>query len=181
MCAVHHPSQTDAAEAAITDLLRERHRLDEEESDDFRIQRPIDVLNMRAASANTLSRLLVGIGAVSLVIGGVGILNIMLVSVTERRREIGIRLAIGARTRHIQRQFLIEAATLGLAGAAAGIALGWVAALGFSTAFDWPIFLSASTAVWAAIAALGASVIFGYFPAHLASNLDPLEVMRTET
>ncbi len=181
MCAVYRPSQTDAAETGITALLRERHRLDDEESDDFRIQRPIDMLNMRAASANTLSRLLVGIGAVSLVIGGVGILNIMLVSVTERRREIGIRLAIGARTSDIQRQFLIEAAALGLAGAAAGIALGWAAALAFSSAFDWMIFLSPSVAIWAAAAALGASMVFGYFPAHLASNLDPLEVMRTET
>jgi putative ABC transport system permease protein len=181
MCAVHLPDQTDAAEAAITDLLRERHRLDEEESDDFRIQRPIEVLSMRAASANTLSRLLIGIGAVSLVIGGVGILNIMLVSVAERRREIGIRLAIGARTRDIQRQFLIEAAALGFAGAGGGIALGWLAAWSFSATFDWPIFLSASIAVWAAAAALGASIVFGYFPAHVASNLDPLEVMRTET
>jgi putative ABC transport system permease protein len=181
MCAVHRPDETDAAEAAIAALLRDRHRLDEDEPDDFRIQRPLDVLNMRAASANTLSRLLVGIGAVSLVIGGVGILNIMLVSVTERRREIGIRLAIGARTRDIQRQFLIEAATLGLAGASAGIGLGWAAASGFSVAFDWPIFLSASTALWAAAAAIAASIVFGYFPAHLASNLDPLEVMRSET
>jgi putative ABC transport system permease protein len=181
MCAVHRPEQTEAAESAITALLRERHRLDEEESDDFRIQQPLDILNMRAASANTLSRLLIGIGAVSLVIGGVGILNIMLVSVTERRREIGIRLAIGARTRDIQWQFLIEAALLGLAGAGAGIALGWLAAWGFSAAFEWPIFLSASIAIWAAVAALGASIVFGYLPAHLASNLDPLEVMRTET
>ncbi|HKW00486.1 MAG TPA: ABC transporter permease [Vicinamibacterales bacterium] len=181
MCAVRRPDQTSAAEAAIADLLRERHRLDEEEPDDFRIQRPVDILNMRAESAQTLSRLLTGIGAVSLVIGGVGILNIMLVSVTERRREIGIRLAIGARTRDIQRQFLIEAATLGLAGAGAGIALGWLAAWAFSAVFDWPIFLSAAVALWAAAAALGASIVFGYFPAHLASNLDPLEVMRTET
>ena len=181
MCAVQRPNQIDAAESAIADLLRERHGIDEGKSDDFRIQRPLDVLSMRAASANTLSRLLIGIGAVSLVIGGVGILNIMLVSVAERRREIGIRLAIGARAADIQRQFLLEAATLGLVGAGAGIALGWVAALAFSRAFDWPIFLSASVALWAAVAALAASIAFGYFPAHLASNLDPLEVMRTET
>jgi ABC-type antimicrobial peptide transport system permease subunit len=105
----------------------------------------------------------------------------MLVSVAERRREIGIRLAVGARTRDIRRQFLIEASVLGLAGAAAGIALGWVAALSFSAQFGWLIDLSPSIAVWAAVAAIAASLAFGYFPAHLASNLDPLEVMRTET
>lgn len=181
MCAVFHPDQSARAETAISDLLRLRHRLDDDEPDDFQIQHPIEALSVRAASASTLSRLLVGIGAVSLVIGGVGILNIMLVSVTERRREIGVRLAIGARTRDIRRQFLIEAATLGLVGAGAGIALGWMAAWSFSVGFGWPIAPSASIAAWAAVAALAASIVFGYFPAHLASNLDPLEVMRTET
>ncbi len=182
MCAASQPAATPRAERAITAVLRDRHRLDDDDApDDFQIQRPVDALNLRASSADTLARLLTGIGAVALVIGGVGILNIMLVSVAERRREIGIRLAVGARTRDIRRQFLIEASVLGLAGAAAGIALGWVAALSFSAQFGWLIDLSPSIAVWAAVAAIAASLAFGYFPAHLASNLDPLEVMRTET
>jgi len=181
MCAAKQPEATARAERGITAVLRDRHRLDDLDApDDFQIQRPVDALNLRASSADTLARLLTGIGAVALIIGGVGILNIMLVSVAERRREIGIRLAIGARTSDIRRQFLIEASALGIAGAAAGIALGWASALTFSAQLGWPIDLSPSIAAWAAVAALAASIAFGYFPAHLASNLDPLEVMRTE-
>ena len=182
MCAARLPEATDRAEISIRTVLRDRHHLDDEDApDDFLIQRPVDALTLRASSADTLARLLTGIGAVALVIGGVGILNIMLVSVAERRREIGIRLAIGARTRDIRRQFLIEASALGLAGAGAGIGLGWAIALAMSARFAWPISLDPSIALWAAVAALTASIVFGYFPAHLASNLDPLEVMRTET
>jgi putative ABC transport system permease protein len=180
MCAVKSPDQTDLATAEAALLLRVRHALEPDEPDDFQIQRPVETLRMRAQTASTLTAMLTSMGAVSLIVGGVGIMNIMLVSVTERRREIGVRMAIGARVRDIRWQFLLEAAAIGLAGGVVGIGGGWTAAQALSTWFAWPTVIEASVMGWAAAAAIGAGVVFGYLPAHQASRFDPIEAMRAE-
>jgi putative ABC transport system permease protein len=180
MCAVASPDTTDQATAEAALLLRVRHGLDADEPDDFQIQRPVEVLRMRAQTAAALTAMLTSMGAVSLIVGGVGIMNIMLVSVTERRREIGVRLAMGARVRDIRWQFLLEAAGIGLAGGIVGIAAGWVGANVLSAWFAWPTIVESGVLGWAAAAAIGAGLMFGYLPAHRASQLDPIDAMRAE-
>ncbi len=180
MCDVASPAQMGYAEFQVTSLLRLRHRLTPGSADDFQIQQPIEILQMRAQSASTMAWMLTAIGGVSLIVGGVGIMNIMLVSVTERRREIGVRMAIGARMRDIRRQFLLEAAALGLVGGVVGIGLGWLGSWALSAAFHWPTLISPVVVASSTAAALTAGLAFGYFPAHHASRLDPLEAIRTE-
>ena len=181
MCGVVAPERTGWAEAQAVDLLRWRHGLVAGEPDDFQIQRPIEAIETRAAATETMAMLLTGIGAVSLVVGGVGIMNIMLVSVTERKREIGVRLAIGARVRDIRAQFLAEAAALGFGGAACGIVLGSLAASAVSVLFGWPTSVSVDIVASGTGVAIGAGLLFGYYPAHLASRLDPIDAIRSET
>ncbi|HEX5068953.1 MAG TPA: ABC transporter permease [Vicinamibacterales bacterium] len=180
MCAVSDPARMDVVEAGVSDLLRARHDLPSEGSDDFTIQKPVQVIEMRAQTSRTMAMLLTSIGAVSLVIAGVGIMNIMLVSVAERSREIGVRMAIGARPSNIRMQFLLEAAVLGLLGGAGGVLLGWVAAHAMSAIFSWPTVVTREAVTIATASACGAGILFGYFPAHIASNLDPIEAIRDE-
>jgi putative ABC transport system permease protein len=118
---------------------------------------------------------------ISLLVGGIGIMNIMLVSVTERTPEIGLRMAIGARTRDIHAQFLVESLVLGLAGGIAGIAFGVGAAHAITGAFDMPLLVSSRAVAVAVLASAGAGLVFGYFPARHAANLDPIEALRAET
>ncbi len=179
LCTVD-PTRIERAQTQVTALLRTRHHLEPDEPQDFQIQQPIQFLQMRAQAAHTLTAMLTAIGAVSLVVGGVGIMNIMLVSVTERRREIGVRMAIGARVRDIRWQFLAEAAALGLVGGVVGVALGWAGATILSTQFDWPTIVSADVVALAAASAIGSGLAFGYLPAHRASRLDPIEAIRME-
>ena len=180
MCAVVSPEALPRAEAGVVALLRARHRLAEGAPDDFQIQRPVETLQLRAQSARAMTAMLTAIGAVSLVVGGVGIMNIMLVSVTERKREIGIRLAIGARARDVRWQFLLEAAAIGLVGGVAGVGIGWASASILSYQFGWPTVILAEVVVTAVATAVAAGLVFGYYPAHRASNLDPMEAIRTE-
>jgi putative ABC transport system permease protein len=180
MCAVTSPDVMPGAEAQVASLLRARHALTDSAPDDFQIQRPIETLEMRAASARTMTLMLTAIGAVSLVVGGVGIMNIMLVSVTERKREIGVRLAVGARVRDIRSQFLLEAAAIGLVGGVVGVGVGWAGAHALSYSFDWPTVILPDVVVAAVVTATGAGLVFGYYPAHRASNLDPIEAIRVE-
>jgi putative ABC transport system permease protein len=182
MCSVTSPAQMDLAEASAGVVLRGRHKLIESGApDDFEVRKPIEFLQARAETAATLRRLLIGIGSVSLVIGGIGIMNIMLVSVTERRQEIGVRMAIGARMRDIRWQFLLEAAAIGLAGGVAGVALGFVASAGFAEMLETPMVISAELIAWTVSIAIAAGIVFGYWPAFRASMLDPIEAMRAET
>jgi putative ABC transport system permease protein len=180
MCAVRSPDAMARAEAGVVALLRERHRLSDDDPDDFQVQRPIETLQLRAETAQSMTAMLTAIGAVSLVVGGVGIMNIMLVSVTERKREIGIRLAIGARARDVRWQFLLEAAAIGLVGGLAGVGAGWAAAHVFSYNFGWPTVILTEVVAMAVATAVGAGLVFGYYPAHRAANLDPMEAIRTE-
>lgn len=161
-------------------LLRQRHRIAEGQDDDFIIRNLTDIANTATAAATTLSWLLAAVAAVSLLVGGIGIMNIMLVSVTERTREIGLRLAVGARQRDVLAQFLIEATTLATIGGAAGVALGIGAALTIARFAGWPSVVS----VEAILIAVGVSgligIFFGFYPARQAARLDPIEALRRE-
>jgi putative ABC transport system permease protein len=180
MCAVRSPDRMAAAEQQAAALLRVRHDIPPGGNDDFEIEQPLESLELRANTTRTMARMLVAIGAVSLIVGGVGIMNIMLVSVTERTREIGLRLAIGARVSDIRLQFLIEAVALGLLGGVVGVAIGWSAAQALSAAMDWAVVISRDGTAAALLIALGSGVVFGYYPAHRASQLDPIDALRAE-
>jgi putative ABC transport system permease protein len=161
-------------------LLRQRHRLAPDQEDDFSIRNLTEIANTAAASANTLSMLLAAVAAVSLLVGGIGIMNIMLVSVTERTREIGLRLAVGARPRDILGQFLIEATTLATLGGAVGVALGTGAAWAIAQAAGWPSLVSPPAVAVAVLFSALVGIFFGFYPAQRAARLDPIEALRRE-
>jgi ABC-type antimicrobial peptide transport system permease subunit len=164
----------------ITRLLRERHRIKPGQESDFGIRDMTEMVKTLGATSQLMGTLLLAVAMISLVVGGVGIMNIMLVSVTERTREIGLRMAVGARARSILRQFLVEAVVLCLLGGVAGIATGQVCSILVRQLLRWPT----ETSLWAIVAAVGVSVtvgvVFGYYPAWKASRLDPIEALRYE-
>lgn len=164
----------------IRALLRQRHRLAEEAEDDFTVRNLTEIANTATASARTLSFLLAAVAAVSLLVGGIGIMNIMLVSVTERTREIGLRLAVGARQRDVLAQFLIEATTLSSIGGALGIALGLGIAVTIANTAGWPMLVSPDSILIAVGVSGLVGVFFGYYPARRAAQLDPIEALRRE-
>jgi putative ABC transport system permease protein len=168
------------AQNEIKTLLRQRHQLRRDASDDFAIENPADVLGAREDAVRTLGFLLTAVASVSLIVGGISIMNIMLVSVTERTREIGLRMAVGARRRDIRRQFLIEAVTLALAGGLIGALFGSGGAVSIAWQAQWPVLISP----WAIILACGFSALvgiaFGFYPACRAARLDPMVALRYE-
>jgi putative ABC transport system permease protein len=168
------------AEPQIHALLRQRHHLQPNQDDDFALRNLSEILASQEAASRVMSLLLAAVAAVSLVVGGIGIMNIMLVSVTERTREIGLRRAVGARRRDILRQFLVEAVFVSLAGGLIGIGLGIVASYVIGAVFQWSILVSVS-AILPAFAFSGAvGIFFGYYPARKASLLKPIEALRYE-
>jgi putative ABC transport system permease protein len=171
---------TSLAQEQITTLLRARHKIRAGQEDDFTVRNLSDVAETAAETSRVMTMLLGGIAAVSLLVGGIGIMNIMLVSVTERTREIGIRMAVGARSKHVQRQFLIEALILGLAGGLTGIAVGAGTSLAFARFLNWPQLLSPLAMIGSAIFSMLIGVFFGYYPAKKAAALDPIEALRFE-
>jgi putative ABC transport system permease protein len=179
-CSIADPALMDRAEFQVSSVLRIRHGIEEGEEDDFGIRRPEEWIALRAEASQTMALMLTAIASVSLVVGGVGIMNIMLVSVTERTREIGLRLAVGARMRDIRIQFLAEAAMLGAIGGVLGLALGWVGSAVMTERLGWAMVISSEAVTLAVAVAVGASLVFGYFPAHRASSLDPVEALRSE-
>jgi putative ABC transport system permease protein len=180
MCSATSASVVDRAEQDIAVLMRERHHLRPGADDDFNLRHPTEIAEAVKQSTQTMEGLLAAIASVSLLVGGIGIMNIMLVSVTERTREIGLRLAVGARGRDVLRQFLVEAVMLSLIGGAIGIAIGMFAAQAIANAFQWPTRVSSSAiAVAFGFSAL-IGIFFGYYPARRAARLDPIETLRFE-
>ncbi|MFA6966169.1 ABC transporter permease [Bosea sp. (in: a-proteobacteria)] len=161
-------------------LLRQRHRLMADQDDDFIVRNLTEIANTATQAATTLSWLLAAVAGVSLLVGGIGIMNIMLVSVTERTREIGLRLAVGARQRDVLAQFLIEATTLATIGGAVGIALGVGSALTIANIAGWPSVVSIETILIAVGVSGMIGVFFGFYPARQAARLDPIEALRRE-
>lgn len=168
------------AERQVKQLLRQRHRLRPDQDDDFFIRNISEFLEARAQSSRAMALLLAAVASVSLIVGGIGIMNIMLVSVTERTREIGLRLAIGARGRDILTQFLIEAVTLSLIGGLIGIALGVGGAVAMSMFGEWPMIVEINSVILAFGFAAAVGVFFGFYPARKAARLDPIEALRYE-
>lgn len=164
----------------IRDVLRTRHRLQAEQNDDFTVKTQVDIGKVQEGTSQTLTMMLFSIASVSLLVGGIGIMNILLVSVTERTREIGIRMAVGAKRRHIVMQFLIEAMTLSLLGGALGIVVGVVGAKLTTVIAGWPTIISSDVIVVAFFFSLAVGLFFGLYPANKASRLNPIEALRYE-
>ena len=171
---------TTAAQQEITELLRERHQIRRGADDDFSIRNLAEMASAQEEGTKTMTTLLASIAAVSLLVGGIGIMNIMLVSVTERTREIGVRMAVGAKPRHILAQFLVESLTLSLLGGLLGVALGTAAAHQLSTTFGWTMLIRVDIVFLAVGFSALVGVVFGLYPAHKASRLDPIQALRFE-
>jgi putative ABC transport system permease protein len=166
--------------AAITDLLRVRHRIATGETDDFTVRTLEEMASLRTQSTQTMTALLAGIAGVSLLVGGIGIMNIMLVSVTERTREIGLRMAVGAKGRDVLLQFLVEAGTISLIGGAAGIALGFGFSRGLTYVLSWPTSFTPDAVALAFGFSAFVGIFFGFYPARRAARLDPIDALRFE-
>jgi putative ABC transport system permease protein len=164
----------------ITRLLRQRHRISNPDDDDFTVRTVEEMAATRVEMARTMTMLLMSVASVSLLVGGIGIMNIMLVSVTERTREIGLRMAVGARTRDILRQFLAEAVGLSVVGGAVGVVVGIAASQGLTRFLTWPTTITTASILIAFAFAAAVGVFFGYYPARKAANLDPIEALRYE-
>jgi putative ABC transport system permease protein len=177
--AVSQPASI-AAVAPITSLLRERHRLRTGTDDDFLIRTQADIEDLADQTQSVMTLLLGGIASVSLLVGGIGIMNIMLVSVTERTREIGVRMAVGATEDDVRRQFLVEAVTLSMMGGFIGIIFGLVGSALISNLLSWPTLISGKAIIAAVIFSAAVGIFFGYYPAHKAAQLDPIEALRYE-
>jgi putative ABC transport system permease protein len=168
------------AQQQIVSLLRDRHKIRSGDPDDFVVRNLADVADAAAEQGSVMTILLSIVASIALLVGGIGIMNIMLVSVTERTREIGLRLAVGATEEDVRKQFLIEAMFLGLIGGAVGIAFGIGSSLVISSLLEWPILIPPYVVVVAPLFAIAIGTIFGFYPAKKASELNPIEALRYE-
>ena len=166
--------------ADIQRVLRRQHKIRQGAPDDFQIRNQSDILATTEETTKVMTYLLSGIAAISLLVGGIGIMNIMLVSVTERTREIGVRMALGAKPRHVLLQFLIEALALSIAGGIIGIGLGIGLAMVLGKRFDWPVVFQPEVIMLAAGFSALVGIVFGLYPAQKASQLDPIQALRHE-
>ena len=171
---------TYTAQSQITDLLRQRHKLTANEPNDFTVRNMTDVAEAANETSKTMTILLACIAGVSLLVGGIGIMNIMLVSVTERTREIGIRMAIGARSSAVRSQFLVESIVLSLTGGTVGIILGVVLSLSIPALLGWPTLVSMMAIIGSVLFSAAVGIFFGYYPARKAASLDPIDALRYE-
>src|SRR5882724_3748316 len=174
------PQDIPVAIRQITGLMRDRHRIRPGMPDDFRIRDLTELSQALASTSRVMTNLLLVVALISLVVGGVGIMNIMLVSVTERTREIGIRMAVGGRSRDILRQFLVEAVVLCVAGGIAGILLGRGVSVAVTAFLHWPTMPSLPAIIAAVAVSMTVGIVFGFYPAWKASRLDPIEALRYE-
>jgi putative ABC transport system permease protein len=174
------PEVVPEVSQAITDLLRQRHRIQEGREDDFIIRTQQEISEAATETSRVMTALLGSIAGVSLLVGGIGIMNIMLVSVTERTREIGVRLAVGARSYDILLQFLTEAVTLSILGGLIGIAIGLATSEIVSAKLGWPTLVSSSSIVLAFVFSAAIGIFFGFYPARKAAQLDPIDALRYE-
>ena len=180
MAAATSEETTARAQRQITAILRQRHRIRENADSDFQVKSQADLQSASSAITGALSLLLLGVAGISLMVGGIGVMNIMLVSVAERTREIGIRMSIGARESDILVQFLVEAVVLSLVGGIVGMLFGSAIVMGLGRALDWPMTPSGWALLLAVITSGGIGVAFGYLPARRAAKLDPIEALRVE-
>jgi ABC-type antimicrobial peptide transport system permease subunit len=177
---VNSEGEIPSAMRLITAVIRERHHLRKGAPEDFYIRDMTEIAKAQSSTSHMMSLLLVAVAMISLIVGGVGIMNIMLVSVTERTKEIGLRMAVGARARDILRQFLVEAVLLCFIGGVAGVLVGWLSSWAVRTFLGWRTEPSLA-AVLAAVTTSGiVGIVFGYYPAWKASRLDPIEALRYE-
>ncbi|MDQ0639173.1 putative ABC transport system permease protein [Pedobacter sp. W3I1] len=181
---IYASATTEASSAAatteISDAVRESHRLTPAESDDFQVRTQAELISTISSTSSMLTVLLTAIAGISLFIGGIGIMNIMYVSVTERTREIGLRMSIGARGQDVLMQFLIEAILISITGGIIGVVLGVSSAYLISYFLNWPILIAESSIIISFIVCAVTGVFFGYYPAKKASNLDPIDALRYE-
>ena len=177
---VRHAEDMFDAEEGINNLLKQRHNIQPGQPDDFGVRNLSELMATRAESNRVLSILLAAVASVSLLVGGIGIMNIMFVSVTERTREIGLRMAVGARRRDILWQFLVEAVTLSLIGGLIGIAIGLIGSGAIARLAEWPMLVQPSSLVLAFGFAGAVGIFFGYYPARKAARLDPIDALRYE-
>jgi putative ABC transport system permease protein len=180
VCSAVSAEAVNPAIAQITALLRERHHIRAGQMDDFNVRRPDEIIQTRLEAANTFSALLIAIACVSLLVGGIGIMNVMLVSVTERTREIGVRMSIGATDSDVAKQFLGEAVMLSLFGGLLGVLLGIAGSFLLGRTLRWPMEIPPQAIGIAALFAVGVGIFFGFYPARKASKLDPIEALRYE-
>jgi len=180
LCSAVSQAAVKVAGQEAAAVLRDRHHLRAEEEDDFNIRNPEDIIQAQLEASRTLTVLLIAVASISLVVGGIGIMNVMLVSVTERTREIGVRVAVGATEEAIQLQFLGESVMLSLVGGAAGVLFGVVGSYLVGQTLRWPMQMSLESVVIAAVFSIAVGVFFGYYPARKASLLDPIEALRYE-
>ena len=169
-----------AAEEQMATLLRQRHRIAEGGDDDFTVRNLNDMARAQESTSQVMATLLLCVAAISLLVGGIGIMNILLVSVTERTPEIGIRMAVGAKRRHILLQFLVEAVVLSGAGGLLGVALGLAASRAVSELAGWPTLISAGSVLGALLFSAAVGIVFGFWPARRAAGLDPIAALRYE-
>ena len=169
-----------AAIEQIRAVLRQRHRIQAGQEDDFTVRSMEEFARASQLASQVMNNLLLGVAAISLLVGGIGIMNILLVSVTERTREIGIRMAVGAKPRHILLQFLVEAVALSAVGGAIGVGLGIAAAAGIARLAGWPVLVAPAAVLGALLFAAAVGVCFGFYPARKASRLDPIAALRWE-
>src|SRR5574341_48262 len=174
------PEDLPEAVQAVREVLRIRHRLLPDQDDDFTIRTQVDIGKVQEGTSQTLTMMMFAVASISLLVGGIGIMNILLVSVTERTREIGVRLAVGAKRRHILAQFLIEAMTLSLVGGLLGIVLGILGARATTIVAGWPTIISAESVVVGFLFSVAVGLFFGLYPANKASRLNPIEALRYE-
>src|SRR6267142_6415789 len=180
ICSATSAKVLDQAEQDIAVLMRQRHHIRAGAEDDFNLRHPTEIAEAVKQSTQTMEGLLAAVASVSLLVGGIGIMNIMLVSVTERTREIGLRQAVGARGRDVLYQFLVEAVILSLIGGAIGIGVGTFGARTIANAFQWPTRVSSTAVALAFGCSAAIGVFFGYYPARRAAKLDPIEALRFE-